>query len=349
MRGLDSNKRLFQSLKKGELKEILDLVKNNKEKYFLGIRDESVNIYYKGGSLLEISYGKEIEDLQLEFDKEYFKDSGEVLPEKNDIKKWLQVIPKLEIYMERHQEGDYPKGKIKNEKMAQQRIINNINSSKDSDYYIIDMEYSCPGIGYGRFDYVAIKKKKDSSQKYRLALIELKYRTSAFGTSLKNKGGEISYGSGIVGHAINFSRFVYGVKNHDSFERAKVDNTGYDTLEFLRKEIVKIFKNKVELGLLDIDEINMPDILEEDNIDISENNIETLLLCVACEDEDKAKNTIIKYLELNKGATYNVNKLKNDGEIADSFLLKCFVTKDKNLEYLGENQFTDLTIKSIAD
>lgn len=349
MRGLDSNKRLFQSLKNGELKGFLELVKNNKEKYFLGIRDEYVNIYYKGGNLLRISHGKKMGSFKLEFDKKYFGNSDELVPEEDNINKWLQVIPKLETYIKRYQEGDNPKRQIKNEKMAQQKIINNINSSRISDYYIIDMEYSCPGIGYGRFDYVAIKKKKDSSEKYRLALIELKYGTSAFGTSLKNRVGQISYGCGIVGHAINFSRFVYGFKNHDSFERAKVHNTEYDTLEFLRKEMISILKNKAELGLFDIDGNNMSDILQDDNIDISENNIETLLLCVACQDENKAKNTISKYLGLNEGAKYNVNKLKNKGEVADNFLLKCFVTKDKNLEYLSENQFTDLTMKSIVD
>ncbi|KZL89481.1 hypothetical protein [Clostridium magnum] len=270
--------------------------------------------------------------------------SCDFIPKNNDAKEWLAAIPKLKTYIDEYQNGGNAKGQVKNEKMSQQSILNNINSSIDSDYYITDMEYNCPGIGYGRFDYVAINKKKGKAGKYGLALIELKYRTSAFGTSREEKNGKTSYGSGIVGHALNFSRFVYGVKNNNSFQREKVANTKYDKLEFLREETVNILRNKIDLGLLDIESNEMYGILDDENIDISKNNVETLLICVACEDEYKAKDTISKYLGFNNVAEENVEKLKTNGEIAHSFKLKCFITKEDTVESLYENQFTDLSI-----
>lgn len=336
MRGLDINKRLFQALTQGELKDFIELIKNSKNELFLGIRNKYVNIYYKGGNLLKISPARK--GFNFKFDDKYLVNSCDFIPKNNDAKEWLAAIPALKTYIDNYNNGGNPEGKVKNEKMSQQSLLNNINSSIDSDYYITDMEYSCPGIGYGRFDYIAINKRKGKNGKYGLALIELKYRVNAFGTHRKEKDGKKGYGSGIVGHALNFSRFVYGVKNNNSFQREKVANTKYDTLEFLRKETINILKNKIDLGL--IDKGRVPGILEEENIDISENNVETLLICVACADEDKAKDTISKYLGLNNAAKENVKRLKDNGEIADSFKLKYFVTKENTLKCLHENQFT---------
>ncbi|EGW37170.1 hypothetical protein [Desulfosporosinus sp. OT] len=203
MRGLETDKVLYKQFKDGALTDLLEMIKNNSDKYYLGIRDEYVNIYYMGGNLLKISCTHQ-NQLRFDFDEKYLVNSGELIPQKNaPVKEWMNIIPKLELYVKKYQNGSNPRNKIKKEKIAQQAILLKNNSCSDSDYFITDMEYSTPGIGFGRFDYIAIHKGKGNCR-HRLALIELKYGRSAFGTNLTKVNDTNRYGSGIVGHSHNF-------------------------------------------------------------------------------------------------------------------------------------------------
>jgi hypothetical protein len=347
MRGLDSNKPLFKSFNEGELSCFLEEMRSKTKDFFLGIRDEYINIYYMGGSILKISgFGNKTGKYKIEFNRKYIIDSDESIPKNGDedIHKWKIAMPILKSYIKSYQCGNNPYKKKKKEKIAQQDILINNNFCPNSEYFITDMEYSSPGIGYGRFDYIAIKKGKDSNGKHRLALIELKSGIESFSTTTKNNKGHLSYGSGIVGHALNFSRFIFGVKTNNSMKRELIGKTGLETLQYLQKETINILRNKSELGLLDTETNKIFNKLEQKDINIDEKSIETLLICVSCEDEEKAKKTIRRYLGYEDSATSNVMSLKENGEISEDFKLKCLVTKNNSIDCLREEQFNDLKI-----
>lgn len=335
MRGLNPSKPLFQSLQDGELKKLLDVVKNS-EDYFLGIRDEYINIYFMGGSLLKISCTKtKTSKIKFEFNPKYNIDSKKSIPNTYDrVDDWIESLSTLKELVKSFQEQ-----KNKNEKMAQQNLLINNNKNIDSDYYFTDMEYSCPGIGYGRFDYVALTKKRNQNGKFQLALVELKYGTGAFKTSGYKYG---RYGSGIVGHAYNFSRFVFGVNDNNKFNRENIGKENLETLTFLRKETINILNNKMQLGLLDPNTCRIFSGIKEEDIDIEENSIETLLITLGCIDIERAKSSIRNYLGVTGKADPTVQKLIGENKISNKFKLKCLVTKDKGLNRLTEQQFENL-------
>ncbi|EGW37169.1 hypothetical protein [Desulfosporosinus sp. OT] len=89
-----------------------------------------------------------------------------------------------------------------------------------------------------------------------------------------------------------------------------------------------------------INEKNFKDIQEE-YIDIDERNIETLFLCISCEDVEKSKDTIKKYLGVSeKSAKYTVK----DFDDQDKLQLKFWVTDGQTLDIkrLSENRFENL-------
>ena len=349
VRGLDvENSRLYRQLYGGKLKSVLDKVKDNKLKYFLGIRDEYINVYYMGGSLLKISCNSR--SFVFEFDDKYFKSSNKQMPnklkprfsisDKSAMENWLNALPELELCIEYFQNKTNPTHKEKSEKKAQQQILMNNNDYPESEYLITDMEYSTPGIGYGRFDFIAVKKEKDSNGKHRLALIELKYGESAFGTNVKRLNGLVdSYGSGIVGHAHNFYRFVFG----DNYQKQKINDSGFGPLEYLRNETYRIIINYCNLGLIDDNTKKTFENIKVEDLNIDEDKIATLLLCVSCNNSKSTIDRIKKYLGAHdkKNASFTVKK---DVNKSNKLNFRCYVTEEDGsmIKYLQEKKFVDL-------
>lgn len=146
------------------------------------IRNNYINLYYRGGNLLRISEQKTA--YFLEFDLKYIKEDNDAkkiisnLPRHvtshNDAQAWATTMPLIKAEMD-----NYFVSHKKTEREFQQLVVreNNIGRiAKETDYYICDVEYQ---IKDTRFDLVAAKNA--GKGKYRLALVEMKYADSALG------------------------------------------------------------------------------------------------------------------------------------------------------------------------
>lgn len=197
----------------------------------LEIREQYINIYYRGGNLLRISASAD--GYTAFFDTKYAKDDAGALSQGlppvdirtgTDAEAWIAVMPTLKQVMVLYQ-GKHPK----EEREAQQLILRDNNFggvSRKTDYYICDIEYANP---QGRFDLVAahwpssstIRKKQEGR---RLVLVEAKYGD-----------GAIADPAGIHSHISDINTFL-------------ADGTN---LQSLKEEMVGLFNQKRALGLLD--------------------------------------------------------------------------------------------------
>ena len=211
----------------GCLSNVLDLVKKDCS-LDLEIRDEYINIYYKGGNILKISFESGIYTYYFNF--EYFK--SVVGPLKKDIEKYLNErewekyfaftkhVMDLYFTINRNEEREY-----------QQLIVreNNYSSiSNGTDYFIIDIEYN--NHKNARFDLVAIEWISETSKrrllqnyKPKLVVLEMKYGDRA-----------ISGKSGMKKHLDDFSKFIS--------DKSSVKN--------FKDEMLEVFRQKRKLGLI---------------------------------------------------------------------------------------------------
>jgi hypothetical protein len=227
MRGL--SQQFLADLREGILAPIGERVIQDRS-LCLEIRDDCVNVYYRGGSLLEIS--KSTKNYMVFFDPAYFKsDEGTLdqpLPDKviqkcENAVAWLSVLPDLKQAMDLHL-GRHPR----EEREAQQLILRDNNfgvMSRATDYYVCDIEYAHQ---HGRIDLVAVhwpskspirKKQKDR----RLVLVEAKYGD-----------GTIADPAGIHSHIKDINRFLEDTAN----------------LKALKNEMVGLFNQKRALRLI---------------------------------------------------------------------------------------------------
>ena len=225
MRGL--SQKFIDDLSAGILAPLRDRVLVDRS-VCLEIREDYVNIYYRGGKLLEISTGND--GYTASFDTNYAKDGADALAQtlpaaqirtKTDVDAWLAAMPTLKLAMDL-----YPHRK--EEREAQQLIVRDNNfggMSLQTDYYICDIEYANR---QGRFDLVAvrwpssgsIRKKQDG---HRLVLVEVKYGDDA-----------ITGTTSLHSHVRDINAFLGDEGN----------------LHKLKDEMARLFNQKRVLGLL---------------------------------------------------------------------------------------------------
>lgn len=221
----------------------------------LEIRENYINVYYRGGNLIKLSEknGRYIAAFDMEYVKEQTFIKGVELEEKyefsmqyvvnqhnfqqyalgwvlalpkvwsssSDIDQWIQGIPWLKHGMDIWL-GSHPK----NEREFQQLVVRENNfggSAKGTDYFICDIEYD--NHKGSRFDLIGAHWPSTSSARknngdVRLAIIEMKYMDNA-----------LNGASGILDH-IN--------KTKESL-----------ALPELKAEMLNVFKQKRQLGLID--------------------------------------------------------------------------------------------------
>ena len=160
------------------------------------------------------------------FDENYFKAGGQTtLPDECEgVEAWLDVLPKLKQAIDRRL-GEHKK----DEREFQQLLLrdNNFGSiARSTDYYVCDIEYQS---GYGRFDLIAVHwPSKPTTRKNqngrRLVFIEMKHGANALEGS-----------AGLHQHIRDVNRYLS--------DRIKVDD--------LKKDMVKVFNQKRDLGLID--------------------------------------------------------------------------------------------------
>ena len=207
----------------GSLFALTDAVKSDSS-LCLELRGDYVNVYYRGGNLMKVTQTGN--GYNVFFDENYFKAGGQTtLPdEREGVDAWLDVSPKLKQAIDRWL-GEHRK----DEREFQQLLLrdNNFGSiARSTDYYICDIEYQS---GYGRFDLIAVHwPSKPAIRKQpngrRLVFIEMKY------------------GDGALEGSAGLHQHIRDVNSYLS-DRTKVDD--------LKKDMVKVFNQKRDLGLID--------------------------------------------------------------------------------------------------
>ena len=225
MRILD---RVFMNdLLKGKLYELYDYVKSDNT-LDLQIRDNVINIYYLGGSILKIT--KRGNSYINYFDSNYSKSKKfttlSMLTTSLKASDWYSYFPiakqAMDFYFTEH---------VKAEREFQQLVVreNNYSSiAKDTDYYIIDIEYN--NHKNARFDIIAIKWESKAIERKlqkgtipKLTIFEMKYGDGA----LSNK-------SGMYKHCSDYNKFIGDPNSVKDF----------------KEEVFNLFIQKLELNLI---------------------------------------------------------------------------------------------------
>ena len=228
---------LLKDLKEGSLHAILEFIKNDDSLDFQ-IRENYVNVYYKGGNILKIK------PRSFDFDKMYFhsakdKNSSDVKHDKTKLSELVEKRKQLLALLPANPLEYFTKAKAvmdewdealsdrvqHNEKKEQQQIA--LANQHNTDYVVLDLEYAVSRTSafkydgkeakyVPRFDIIAIHDG-------RLVIIELK------------KGlGAVPGTSGVGPHIDCFNHTI-----------------GRDTKNIFVSEMRELLKQKQQLGLLD--------------------------------------------------------------------------------------------------
>lgn len=159
-------------IKHNDLVKIADIVKNDDTLLFC-IRENYINVYYRGISILKFEDGKGID--KSNYNKLYL--SGSSLKISN-VDEWIDNITILKNLIDT-KISNFPK-----EKEFQQLIVRTNTSSKlalESDYYFVDVESIDPDMKECRFDIVGFKwTNRKNTSKCQLSIVEMKYGKNAF-------------------------------------------------------------------------------------------------------------------------------------------------------------------------
>ncbi len=169
--------------KDGLLHSVLERVKHD-DTLMLAIRNDYINIYYRGGNLLRINENKD--SYRFHFDNKYNTANKEIPARQSVVKnisdagEWVDAFSCLKEIMDLWF-SDHPKS----EREFQQLIVRENNCSaiaKSSEYFISDIEFATSEPS-ARFDMMAIRRfaKKPICKQCRAALIEVKYGDGALG------------------------------------------------------------------------------------------------------------------------------------------------------------------------
>ena len=220
----------MEVLKDGFIAPLLERVRKDRT-LCLELREDYINVYYRGGSLLKVSRKDDVYDAF--FDPEYLTESDAsvspplpdpCLREERDVRRWLEALPRLKNEMDIYF-GEHPK----EEREVQQMLVRDNNFgglARSTDYYVCDIEYATEN---GRFDMVAVRWPSSPAERkrqsgHRLVLAEVKHGDGAL-------GGQ----AGLREHVMDMYRHM--------------DDQA--TVAALKAEMVRVFRQKHELGLID--------------------------------------------------------------------------------------------------
>jgi len=231
-------------LKSGTLRNLLAVIRADNT-LSLNIRDGYVNIYYRGGSLLKITE-KSKHRYSFKFDNKYLDSAGfsrlgishqaiTSLPgriaaeDRDGVDRWVHHIPALQAAMNMWF-GENPHL----EREFQQLVERMNNSNTSTDYFICDIEYTNTKCKELRADLIALNwpskaAERKRSDNVKLAIIEMKHGDGALAGS-----------SGLVEHISELDNML---------------GNATITMAALGQEMVSVFNQRVELGLIESREI----------------------------------------------------------------------------------------------
>ena len=201
----------------------------------LEIRENYLNIYYRGGSLLKVNpVSRKPGTYLFSFNTNYASKAKRAALElpcdtvttPGDLESWLEAISTLKDTMDLWF-GKHPK----DERALQQMVVWENNDSpwaNGTDYFIIDIEYD--NHQGARFDLVALEWKSSGAErklskayKPRLVIIEM-----------KAGDGALAGKAGLDDHIKDLRKF----------------NSNKGRIDAFKKEMLDVFEQKRELGLI---------------------------------------------------------------------------------------------------
>lgn len=217
----------IKDLKLGILAPFLERVQEDKT-LCLEIREDYVNIYYRGCNIAEIKQSSDNQSYTYSFNTKYFKQDVISLPsnkisgttETANAVDWVDSFPILKNAIDLS-----PKG---GEREFQQLVVrenNDYEIGNSTDYFICDIEYAL-GKAKGRFDLIAIKWLSDGTSRQQGQNLELAFIEKKYGD------GAITGKSGIKKHIKDFAQYI----NDESAQ--------------IHDEMTQLFNIKIELGLI---------------------------------------------------------------------------------------------------
>ncbi len=229
----------MKDLKSGLLQPLLQRVHDDPT-LELEIRDDYINVYYRGGSLLKLE--SRTRGYHATFARRYLVNQqkrplhqalagvsapASTIRQPAEVEDWLAAFPSLKLAIDL---SSVTRRAVKTERAVQQLLVeanNTGRAARGTDYYVCDIEYAN---AHGRFDFVAVRwpsishvRKKTTGR--RLVLGELKYGDRSISDPE----------TGLAAHVDSVNRFL--------------DTPG--ALDALKVEMVEVFNQKRELGLLE--------------------------------------------------------------------------------------------------
>jgi hypothetical protein len=186
------------------------LVTENPSVFLTCIRNNYISIYHNADSVAKVNFNR-VRKLKCEINSYFLGEAKGVRKVKVSPD---DIVDKMEVIL-RNSEAK----KNTEEKKAQQQLFYRNNINANSEWFCFDIEYKQSKSGFtGRFDIIAISK----SAPHRIAVIELKYNSSAIGGK-----------AGVPKHILDFISF----------------NESELSKNILREECSSILKNYKELGI----------------------------------------------------------------------------------------------------
>jgi len=189
-------------LKEGMLSRLTSAVRND-DTLLLALRGSSINVYYRGGSILRLER-RGHRDYSAFFDKNYARASEASLPSTSatvateaDCLAWLRAFPLLKEAM-----NSFLATHAKSEREFQQLVAWENNRSaiaNDTEYFITDIEYA-DTTQAARLDMLGLKwrsKERKDGTRCTPVIIEMKYGIDAYGGK-----------SGIVEHVKDLNKIL---------------------------------------------------------------------------------------------------------------------------------------------
>jgi len=247
-RGL-SGKPFMQDLRKGLLSSLLQRVQDDSS-LDMEIRQEYINIYYRGGNLLRVNKNKNGPGYSAYFEAKYGPSIKHILPDANisssdDAARWLSTFPVMKNAMDLWF-GEHPKA----ERASQQMVVyeNNVSPwAGATDYFIVDIEYD--NHKGARFDLVALRW--DSTVTARK--LQREYLPILTAVELKTGDGALKGDAGLLEHYRQWEEFFADPCQLNNF----------------KQEMLNVLKQKRDLGLIPALENNPNEIVRvADRIDV---------------------------------------------------------------------------------